>query len=77
MAVSVQEILLVVFSTVMAAVLARRFRRPWLLGIPLQIVAMSFGTPADLLSTLLIALPCSLLYGAGVLNGRRDTEVAR
>lgn len=76
MTVSVQEILLVVFSTVLATVLARRFRRPWLLGIPLQVVVISFGTPADLVSTLLIAVPCGLLYGAGVLNSRPDTEGA-
>lgn len=74
LAISIQEILLVAFSGMVAVVLARRYRRPWLLGIPAQIAVISLGTPADLISTLLIAVPCSLLYGAGILSSRSEAE---
>lgn len=74
MHVSIQEVVLIIFSAIVAGVMVRRCHRPWLLGIPVQVAVISFCTPADPLSTLMIALPCGVMYALGVLKSGPDPE---
>lgn len=77
MHVGVQEIVLIIFSAVVAVFMARRSHRPWLLGVPVQVAVISICTPADPMSTLMIALPCCVLYALGVLkSGLKPEPVA-
>jgi Sec-independent protein secretion pathway component TatC len=74
MHIGIQEIVLIIMSAVVAALLARRCHRPWLLGMPVQVAVISFCTPADPVSTLLIAVPCCLLYAFGVMKSGLNPE---
>ena len=74
MHVGVQEIVLIIFSAIVAAIIARRSHRPWLLGIPVQVAVISICTPADPVSTLMIALPCCVMYAFGVLKSGMKPE---
>ena len=76
MHVGIQEIVLIIFSAIVAAFTARRCRRPWLLGIPVQVAVISICTPADPVSTLMIALPCCGMYALGVLKSGLKPEPA-
>lgn len=68
MHVGVQEIVLIIMSAMVAVFMARRSQRPWLLGIPIQVAVISVCTPADPASTLMIALPCCVIYTLGILK---------
>jgi Sec-independent protein secretion pathway component TatC len=73
----IQEIVLIIFSAIVAAFMARRSHRPWLWGIPVQVAVISICTPADPVSTLMIALPCCVMYALGVLkSGLKPEPVA-
>ncbi len=74
MHLGIQEVVLIVMSAVVAMFMARRCRRPWLMGIPVQVAVISICTPADPVSTLMIALPCCLLYALGVLKSGLNAE---
>ena len=74
MHVGIQEVVLIVMSAVVAALMARRSHRPWLLGIPVQVAVISICTPADPVSTLLISLPCCVMYALAVLNSGMNPE---
>ena len=77
MHVGIQEVVLIVMSAIVAAFMARRCQRPWLVGIPVQVTVISICTPADPVSTLLIDLPCSEIYTLGVLkSGPKPEAVA-
>jgi Sec-independent protein secretion pathway component TatC len=76
MHIGIQEIVLIIMTAAVAALLARRCQRPWLLGMPVQVAVISFCTPADLASTLLIAVPCCLLYAFGILKSGVTPEPA-
>lgn len=67
------EIVLIIVSAIMAAYMARRSHCPWLLGIPVQVAVISICTPADPASTLMIALPCCIIYALGVLKSGMKT----
>ncbi len=74
MHVGIQEVVLIIMSAVVAAFMARRCHRPWLLGIPVQVAVISICTPADPVSTLMIALPCCVMYALGVLKSGMKQE---
>ncbi|MDA1163728.1 MAG: hypothetical protein O3B13_11555 [Planctomycetota bacterium] len=74
MQVGVLEVGLIVISAVSATFLARRSHRPWLLGIPVQVAVISICTPADPVSTLMIALPCCVMYALGVLKSGMNSQ---
>ena len=77
MHVGVQEVVLIIFSAIVAVFMARRSHRPWLLGIPVQVAVISICTPADPISTLMIGLPCCVMYAFGVLkSGLKPEPVA-
>jgi len=76
MHVGIQEIVLIIFSAIVAARMARRSHRPWLWGIPVQVAVISICTPADPVSTLMIALPCCGMYALGVLKSGLKPEPA-
>lgn len=77
MHVGIQEIVLIIISAAVAAFMARRSHRPWLLGIPVQVAVISICTPADPVSTLMIALPCCVMYALGVLkSGAKPQAIA-
>lgn len=74
MHVGIQEVVLIIMSAVAAAFMVRRSHRPWLLGIPVQVAVISLCTPADPVSTLMIALPCCVMYALGVLKSGMNSE---
>ncbi|NQV28086.1 MAG: hypothetical protein HQ518_27355 [Rhodopirellula sp.] len=74
MHIGIQEVFLIIFSTIVAVFMARRRHRPWFLGIPVQVAVISACTPADPVSTLLIAVPCCVLYTLGVLKSGMNPE---
>ena len=76
MHVSIQEVVLIIAAAAVSGVLARRSHCPWLLGIPVQVAVISFCTPADPVSTLMIAVPCCLLYALAVVKSSRQPEAA-
>lgn len=77
MHVGIQEVVFIILSAIVSAVMACRCQRPWLLGIPVQAAVISICTPADPLSTLMIALPCCVVYALGVLkSGAKPEPVA-
>lgn len=77
MHVGIQEVVFIIVSAIVAAVMARRCQRPWLLGIPVQAAVISICTPADPVSTLMIGLPCCVIYALGVLkSGAKPQAVA-
>lgn len=76
MDVSVPEVALVILSAAIAVFLARRCQRPWLHAIPVQVAIIAVFTPADPLSTLLIATPCCVLYALGVLKSGSQPQPA-
>jgi Sec-independent protein secretion pathway component TatC len=76
MQVGVLEVVLIVISAALATFLTQRCHRPWLLGIPVQVAVISVCTPADPVSTLLIAVPCCGVYALGVLKSGVNPEPA-
>jgi len=75
MHVGIQEIVLIVLSVAVTTFMARRSHRPWLIGIPIQVAVVSICTPADPVSTLVIYLPCCVMYASGVLKSGTKPEI--
>lgn len=72
MSVSIQEIGLVLIACVLVAAFAGK--RTWLWGIPAQLTIIAICTPADPVSTLMIGLPCSLIYVFALLRTEKQAR---
>lgn len=64
MSVSVQEVAFLVLLTLFVVATARvtRGESRWLLGVPVCAGIAVFVTPADILSTLIVAVPYTIAY---------------
>lgn len=62
MGIGVNELVLLLLVTASALVGVKLTKRRWLLGLPAMFVVAILFSPADPLSTLLIALPCCCIY---------------
>lgn len=67
MSVSAQELVLVFVVGLVCVILARKMPHKWLMGVPLLFLVLSAATPADPISTLIAAVPCSTIYVAAFL----------
>ena len=62
MGIGILEIALLFIVTACVAVAVVMTKRRWLLGLPVYFVIATLCSPADPLSTVLIAVPCCLVY---------------
>lgn len=74
MGLGVNEILLVIAASIVSIVVARRRDRRWIALVPLVFLNVALLTPADPMSTLLIALPNVLLMALAVRVSRRTPQ---
>jgi hypothetical protein len=74
MGLSMQELLFVVVAVAAAGMAVRWTGRRWLVLLPLVALCAALVSPADLASTLLIAIPNGLLMGLAVHLHTRSAQ---
>lgn len=68
MHVGALEIALLVLTGIVALIAAKRTSRGWLAGVILLAAVAMFASPADIVSMLAIAVPCSTIYCVALLR---------
>ena len=72
--IGVSELLIVVVLAVLAVTFGRRPERRWLFGIPAMFAWVTCTTPADPVSLLLVAVPCSGIYSVAMIWQQRHVR---
>lgn len=68
------ELMFVLLCGAAAGIIRKRTGRDWVWGIPIQIALLAAITPADLLSTVLAAIPVTLVYAVALLRTERKVQ---